>query len=154
MNKKDKKILFYIFTALENNLSAHAGKCVPKTGHTSDELFRRKQKNINIALSLLRGSKNSRIKYKIIKEGDQGGNASLLFYFEWKEKGEILQVSFHSPSKKEGKNDMRNHIKPLFIEGEKTISWKQEIKGAYVLQKYGDKYLNLTPYYKEVINKK
>lgn len=69
-----------------------------------------KQKCLDNIISILNGMKHSRIKYNIVKDLDQNGYESFIYYFEWKEHGKTYQFSFHS-------------FKPVKVSGNKTITW-------------------------------
>lgn len=62
--------------------------------------YKKKESLYTEALKILKGLKHSPIKIKEVNSLDQNGYESVLIYFEWLEKGNVLiQFSFHKPGK-------------------------------------------------------
>lgn len=136
MNTKDKEIIKCILHAIDENESAHFS-AEWESRKISKTLYKNKRRYIEQAISLINGSKNSRIKYKIEKTGDQNGFTCFITYFVWKEAGEAVQASFHTPL-----GGGKYHRTPVLQKGCPDIKWSGFIGGnKALLKKIGDKYL-------------
>lgn len=98
--------------------------------------YKRKFKAVKKALRMLQSMKHSSISYKCDYIYDQNGYPSVITYFEWAEKTETIQFSFHCPR--------RHHDRKIntYHGGKKEISWDGVIGQSqenYV--RYKSKYL-------------
>lgn len=55
------------------------------------------------ALEMIRTSKKTDFNYYVVRSTDQNGYDSIIVYFDFKIKGERMQVSFHNPTDCSGK---------------------------------------------------
>lgn len=133
MSARDKIIKGIICYAALCNREAHNGN-----RHYYDDKF----KAIKKALKLLQSGRHSSIQYKTILCVDQSGHPSTLTYFEWAEKTEVVQFSFHTPrnwAKGRSTSSLGYCYRPS---GYNNIEWDGIYDNPFhYLKKYGPKYL-------------
>lgn len=133
MSARDKIIKGVICYAALCNKKAHDGNRL---------YYKYKFKAIKKALKLLQNGRHSAIQYKTILCLDQSGHPSNLTYFEWVEKTEVVQFSFHTPrnwSKGNSTCSLGYCYRPS---GLSSIEWDEICDNSFhYLKKYGPKYL-------------
>ena len=132
MSARDKIIKAVICYAALCNKKAHGGERY---------YYKLKFKAIKKALKLLQNGRHSAIQYKTEWCVDQSGHPSTLTYFEWAEKTEIVQFSFHTPRNRKGNStsSLGYCYRPS---GLSSIKWDEIYDNSFhYLKKYGSKYL-------------
>lgn len=77
------------------NEEAHA--CERHERNRRQKLFDEKEKYYSQAIKIINGLRHCPVRYFIQKTDDQNGYPSIIHYFQWMEKGTLIQFSFHKP---------------------------------------------------------